>query len=157
MKNKIYWTLKKCQEEASKYKTKIEFLENNKRAYQASYKKGWLNEICSHMEISGDKYNRCIYAYEFSDKSVYIGLTCNLNKRNKQHFSDIKSNNSVVKQHINETGLIPINIQLTDYILYFKASKLEGEYLNEYKISGWTILNKSKTGSLGASNLKRKM
>ena len=94
---KIYWTFEKCREEAIKFNRKIDFLKANKLAYHASYKKGWLDKICTHMEISGDKYNRCIYAYEFEDRCVYIGLTYNLNDRDRQHLSNKKTNNSCVK------------------------------------------------------------
>ncbi len=37
------------------------------------------------MEIIGNKFKRCIYAYEFSDNYVYVGLTLNLDKRNNRH------------------------------------------------------------------------
>jgi predicted GIY-YIG superfamily endonuclease len=147
------WTFENCEERAQKYKRKIDFLKNDRLVYNAAYKKKWLIKICNHMEISGDKFNRCIYSYEFSDKTVYIGLTSNFNIRNIQHFNKSNKNNSVVKQYYNQIGILTVHKQLTDYIDYSDASKLEGEYLNLYKKDGWKILNKSKTGSLGASNL----
>jgi hypothetical protein len=48
-KPKNYWSKEKCEIKAKKYKTKIEFLKNDKTVYDISYKQGWLNEICSHM------------------------------------------------------------------------------------------------------------
>ena len=75
-----YWTYKRCKEEALKYNTKSEYKIKSKSSYNKSLYCGWLDEICLHMKSIGNKYNRCIYAYEFSDNYVYVGLTCNLEK-----------------------------------------------------------------------------
>jgi len=147
------WTIEKCRKIALNYKRKIDFLNGNNKAYDAAYRNKWLGDICNHMEISGDKYNRCIYAYEFPDNSVYIGLTYNLEVRDEQHKADTKSNNSCVLSHIKNRHLLPILVKLSDYINYAEASVLEGTFVNKYKENGWIILNKNITGSLGASNL----
>ena len=92
-----YWTKERCKEEALKYKYKSEFQKKSATAYILCRRNNWLDEFCSHMELLGDLYNRCIYAYEFSDKCVYIGLTFNLKKRDddrKQKGSLINSDNS---------------------------------------------------------------
>lgn len=47
---------------------------------------------------------RCIYACEFCDNYVYIGLTNNIRQRIKQHLRDSKS---CIFKHIEETGLMP--------------------------------------------------
>ncbi len=112
---------------------------------------GWVDEICDHMLFTGDKYNRCIYSYEFSDNHVYVGLTCNLVRRQYDRNSD---KNDAVTKYINESGLSPIRKQLTDYLPVNDAMKLEGEYLNNYLINGWISLNRIKTGGLGGSNFK---
>lgn len=44
-----YWNIERCKIEAHKYKTRFEFQKKSSSAYSASYKKGWLNIICSHM------------------------------------------------------------------------------------------------------------
>jgi hypothetical protein len=52
MEPREYWNNKEnCQKEALKYNTKFEFLKNNKYVYNFSYKRGWLDDICSHMII----------------------------------------------------------------------------------------------------------
>jgi hypothetical protein len=51
------WSKKVCHKESLKYKRKIDFLKGNKLAYNASYKHGWLEEICNHMKI---RY--CVYS-----------------------------------------------------------------------------------------------
>jgi superfamily II DNA or RNA helicase len=45
-----YWTLDRCKEESSKYKTKTEWKKNSVGSYNATYKNSWINECCSHMK-----------------------------------------------------------------------------------------------------------
>ena len=56
MKQKIkpanYWTKENCREDALKCKSRIEFKEKHSGAYNACYKNGWLDELCSHMNIT---------------------------------------------------------------------------------------------------------
>jgi hypothetical protein len=147
-----YWTDKeRCHKEALKYNNRAEFQKNSSSAYNSSKINGWYDEICSHMEYIGSRKMRLIYSYEFSDNSVYVGLTYNLNQRNNVHLKE-KSNSSV-HEHILLTGLIPTLNKLTDYIEVEEARVLEGYYLNTYKEKDWKILNKTKTGSIGGANI----
>ena len=147
-KPKGYWTYEKCKEKALEYKTKYDFYVNNYGAYGRAYRNGWLDDICSHMIIQNNNTKRCIYCYEFEDNSVYIGLTYDIEKRQKnRNISDFDQ----VIIHIKKTGLTPIRKQLTDYIGVNDAIKLEGYYVEKYKNEGWNVLNKSKTGAIGGS------
>ena len=148
-----YWTKDKCAEEALKYKYRSDFEKNSPTAYVKSGKMGWKDEICSHMETNGNKYKRCIYAIEFSDNYVYVGLTKNHEERFKEHLNDI-TNNSIVLRHYNETGILPTIKKLTDYIDVDIASKLEQTKLNDYIENGWNVLNISKCGNVGGNNIK---
>lgn len=47
---KGYWNKEKCQEEALKYMTKMEFFKKSRSAYEYSKKCDFLNEITYHME-----------------------------------------------------------------------------------------------------------
>jgi hypothetical protein len=141
-----YWTYEKCKEKALEYKTRYDFYVNNYGAYNRSHKNGWLDDICSHMIIQNNNTKRCIYCYEFSDNSVYVGLTYDIEKRQKNR--DISDFDQVII-HIKKTGLTPIRKQLTDYIEVNEAIKLEKYYVEKYKNEGWNILNKSKTGAIG--------
>lgn len=145
---KIIWTKEKCMFEALKYETRYQFQLKSKGAYSAAFRNKWLDEICSHMNKTGNWYNRCIYAYEFSDNHVYIGLTYNLNERN---FNRHKNSNDAVTKYVLLTKLKPKLIQLTDYIDVNLASKLEIQYIDEYKNNGWIILNIAKGGTVGNS------
>lgn len=47
IKNRIYWTKEKCQNEALKYKTKSDFRKYSSSAYSISVHRKWLNDINS--------------------------------------------------------------------------------------------------------------
>jgi len=128
LKSKGYWTEEKCQEEALKYNTKTEFAKNSSTAYNKSLEMNYLDKFCSHMIKLGDRKNRCIYAYEFNDNHVYIGLTYNIEKRNKKHTSE---ENSTVYKYINQSRSEYVLVKLTDYIDIDNAIKLEGEYVEK--------------------------
>lgn len=145
----IKWTKEICQTEALKYLSKKEFVINNRNAHDAAWKNGWLDEICSHMEIQGNLYKRLIYAYEFPDKFVYVGLTYNIEERQQNRNGD---KNDPVTKHQKETGLIPIRKILTDFLEVEEASKQEKEYVEKYKTESWNILNRRTAGALGNSH-----
>ncbi len=146
-----YWSLDRCIKESLKYDNRTDFNKNNKSAYMSSYKNGWLDEVCSHMKPKGNIYKRCIYSYEFSDKSVYVGLTYNIEKRQNNRNYDI---NDKVTKYISETKLFPRRLQLTEYVDVEEAVKLEDFYVKKYIKDGWTVLNSSKTGSIGGNIIK---
>lgn len=149
-KPKNYWTFERCKEEALKHKNKTSFSKAKGWSYQTALNNGWLDEICKHMDVIGNYKKRCIYAYEFSDNMVYIGLTFNLNKRHKRRLTDKED---AVYQYININNNYTIK-KLTDYIEIEEAVKYEKIWLNNYLINGWNILNRIKTGSLGGNILK---
>ena len=47
--------------------------------------RGLDDKAFAHMKVLGDRKKRMIYAYEFPDHSVYVGLTFNYDKRDKEH------------------------------------------------------------------------
>lgn len=133
--------------EAKKYPNKREL---RKRAY-------WLltairshklqKQAYEHMDVLGNRRYRMIYAYEFPDHSVYVGLTFDYNKRDKEH--KIQPG-SAVKKYMKRTGLTPVHKSLTGYVPVKDAQRLEGEYVEKYHSNGWKILNIAKTGGAGA-------
>ncbi len=146
-----YWNIiENCRIRALKYQTKKEFVKNSPHVYNIALKNGWLDDICKHMILIGNKYERCIYAYEFSDNYVYVGLTYNLDKRESDRNQDIYD---AVTIHKNKTNLIPIRKQLTNYLPVKEASILEGKYLEKYVSNGWISLNRRKTGGIGGKSL----
>jgi predicted GIY-YIG superfamily endonuclease len=146
-----YWTKERCGEVASLCNSRSEFRLKYISAYNNSWEFGWLDEICTHMNIAGNLRKRLVYSYEFSDNYVYVGITCNMNRRNKQHFEI----GGAVFEHIHESKLLPINKILSDGIVDVEnACELESFWVNKYLIDGWNILNKIKTGGLGGNILK---
>ena len=142
---------------ASSANTKTEFMIKFPGAYQVALRidkinPGFYDRITSHMVPLGSKHKRMVYGYFFPiSNAVYIGLTYNINERNKQHLIidvDEKKQTTVAK-YINETQEKPELVKFTDYIDVQEAQKKEGEYVDSFKKEGYLILNKVKTGGLG--------
>lgn len=144
-----YWTIERIKEEASKYSYKSEFDRGCKTAYDKACRLGIINEL--GFKPLGNKYNRCIYAVEFNDNHVYVGLTFNFNKRIQDHFNKITSKSSVREYHLANKEVNYKTIQLTDYINKTLAAYKEGEFVDNYRNSGWIIINKVRTGGLGGN------
>jgi len=153
-KPRNYWTKERCQEVALRYEHKVDYKKNDGGSYCAALKRGYIDEICSHMKPLNNAYLRCIYSIEFHESnSVYIGLTYSMELRQakrKNRASD------TVTMYIRETNHTPVYKQLTDYVKVDEAVKLEEEYLQYYKKNGWNILNRAKTGGLGCSDRKHR-
>jgi hypothetical protein len=148
-----YWTKERCREEALKYSDKQVFTENNSSCISIIYKKGWAEELLSHIENKSNKCERIVYSYEFKDNCVYIGLTYNDKKRTDNHLK--YDERSPVFKHIQKTGLIPTKKYITQSPVDENTAQIiESKTELEYKLNGWTILNTAKTGSLGGNKIK---
>lgn len=144
-------TKEECRKEALKYETKKEFNEKSPSVSRYAYTNGWLDEICSHMKPLGSLSKRANYTYEFSDNSFYAGITDNLDYRHEQHMdlSDKHRDTSVTK-HIRKTGLTPKYTVVNSYIDVEKSVEIESFLVETAIKNGKNILNKNKTGGLGA-------
>jgi len=144
----VKWNSKEaCHNEALKYSTRSEFQNGCASAYTYALKHGFLDEICKHMEVVGNLQKRCIYAFEFEDNYVYVGLTCNMRRREHSHLTEKKSS---VFRHIESTGLTPQLIIVHDYTSKDVAGVIEDETIEIYRMNGWHLLNRAKAGALGA-------
>lgn len=148
-----YWNnFERVHEQALKYKDRATFQKKSSSAYNVAGKMGWKDLVCSHMTRLGTKHDRMVYAYEFSDNNVYIGLTFNINKRQQAHLGgDV---NSSVFKHMAGTGLIPVLVRITDYVQLEDAVSMEQQTVNLYTSNEWNILNKVKTGGIGGTTKK---
>lgn len=146
-----YWNATTCAIEALKYDTRKEFCEKCNGGYQEAQKLGILDEICRFMTTIGNRYNRCIYCHEFSDNHVYVGLTYNIEQRERLRDIDV---NDPVKIHREKTNLRSIFKQLTDFIDVDEASDLEKKYIKKYEDEGWILLNRNKGGGIGNASWK---
>lgn len=144
------WTLEKLKASAAKYKTRQAWMLGDSGAYSTAHKRGVLDECCAHMERIGNRNNRAIYAFEFEDNSVYVGLTHDVAKRERQHL--FKPTSKVMAAKL-ATGIPYVFRVLTDYLSVDEAAHLEGEVLASYQAKGWISLNSSATGSLGTNEV----
>ena len=145
--NPLKYTDEELIAEAKKYGTKLEMRRVCHHIYARIKDRGLDDKAFAHMKVLGDRKKRMIYAYEFPDHSVYVGLTFNYDKRDKEHKA---KENSAVRRHIKQTGLTPIHKPLTDYLPVKDAQRKEGEYVDYYRRLGWTILNVKQTGGVGS-------
>lgn len=146
-----FWDFDQCQEEALKYKTKVHFKTKNSSAYSICQRNGWIPLVCNHMEAVGNQYKRLVYAYEFPNNVVYVGLTCNQERRHLQH-AQVKT--SPVYKYSRKSKLKPVYKSISKkYVTAEKAQQLEYKTINKYKNNGWRILNRAKAGALGWSKI----
>lgn len=47
--NRFYWTKERCLERALRYVHRVDFKNGDGSAYSTAVRRGWLDEICSHM------------------------------------------------------------------------------------------------------------
>jgi hypothetical protein len=147
-KNKF--TAEEIFEMVKDFKTKKEIREFYPSLRKIAKRMGIWDEICKNLNPVGSIYNRLVYAYEFNDNSVYVGLTYNEDIRDKIHMGEYNGFYSAVYDHIKKTNLIPNKKIISDgYIDYIKAANLEISTINDYRKNGWSILNKVKGGGLG--------
>lgn len=144
---RTYYSIEECAEEAKKYTTKTEFIKKAPLHYSHAIRKGFLNKICNHMEKQGSPLKRAVYVFEFADNYAYIGLTSNLNRREKEHLTN---HSSAVFRHIQESKCSYMFKCLTDYLSKEEAAEIEIDTIIEYAKNGWCILNKKSGGDLGS-------
>lgn len=148
IRNKPIWTKEDVIKIANKYKTLKDFYTNDKTAYYVAVRHGWIDELTKNMIRIGNIYKRAVYAWEFPDKSVYVGLTLNLDRRQSEHLTSNEL--SPVNKHIKKTNLVPeLKIISDKYINADDAINLENCTVEKYRNEGWNILNTAKTGGLG--------
>ena len=147
-KKDLKWNINKIRLIAKKYKTKKDFRENAYNAYIAARKLNCLQDVSSHMKPSGNRFDRMLYAFEFPDNSVYIGLTYNYESRYANHMK--KSKNIIKKTH----ALGHTFIMFNELYSWDIVGKKESLLIEKYRNKGWKILNKAKGGSLGGTTTK---
>ena len=139
-----------CLKAAIKCSSRSEFEKKYSGEYAKAMRMGWLDEVCAHMKVVGNRYKRCIYAYLFEGqglKHVYVGLTGNLTKRDKEHRT--RKHSSVYKFALLHEIDIPPVLQETEYLPKEEAAQKEGEVLQYYLSKGYAPINRTKTGGLG--------
>jgi len=133
-------------QEAQKYRERHEWKKKSGWSYQHvhSHRRHLLPQCTAHMAAAinpfSDGYQ--VYAYEFEDKSAYVGITCAPHKRRQQH----QERGTVAEKR----KTTPSNLlEVASGLPANQAAKKEEETIQHYKSNGWTLLNKEKGGSLG--------
>lgn len=129
---------------ASRYETRWEFQQRDRGAYLAAYSRGILDEICQHMRVDGSRKKRCIYEIVDHARCVaYIGLTYNIQARRAGHATN--------KKIVETFGYDFEMTQITDFLTVEDAIVAEANFIEAYRLKGYTILNKTKAGALGGN------
>lgn len=152
----IKWTFEKCEEEAKKYNTKFDFTTKSHAAYIASWRNGWLSEFTwlkrKAYKADKDKKNYYVYSYELKEiNKVYVGITNNLKRRDRQHRFGNKSRKkteySKLYLTVKENNItLPQQIILYEELTPSDAQIKEHECIEKYKANGWGVINIAKTG-----------
>jgi len=156
-----------------RYKTKRDFLKNEPNIYRAAYNRDLLFKItqdCKYKPL-GNLYNRMLYMYVWNSgdvKAVYFGLTCDEDRRFREHTSEYnemdevetspgcKVGSSSVNKFIQQYGKYDNYYQLTDgYIKAEIAALLEMCAIAHFREdSEWKgnviVVNRTKGGELGS-------
>src|SRR5574343_1586628 len=140
------WTTELAMREAHKYQTRKDWKINSNGSYQWMHKNHpeLLDQCTAHMAPPIDLCSNiyCVYAFEFSDKSVYVGLTSNEAKRKFNHLrigpvfeksKDVASTYRVIASDLNVKT----------------AAALEASTLAEYRNSNWIVMNSAAPGGIG--------
>ena len=159
-----YWNIKENNEKAAgECRNRKEFSKKHSVAYNIAKENGWITEYDEKYFSSDIKYYgfddpiHFVYAYEFSDSSVYVGRTMDLKRRDLCHRNKTQ-NDSVYKFSIEHNLVIPDVKILESGLTATESQELEDKWKNNYETNGWNLINKAKTGlntgSLGASPRK---
>lgn len=133
---------------AKRYETIIEWMEGNSGEYQhvMKHRRHLRKECTSDMTLLAGIYQ--VYAYEFSDKSAYIGLTCNPKKRHEAHCA----NGPVFRKR--SSGISFEFKILREGLNSKEACNAEIALIEEYSLNGWEMLNSHSGGGLGTIQIK---
>ena len=155
-----YWSNENLQLEVDKYKTRYEFRKNNYSAHSQATRHNLLDELFKNHINNGysDKEewkedNYVIYAYKLEKfNKAYIGLTHNIERRDKEHLFNEKTE---LSKFCKENNLsLPKYKILEENLTSTEAQKQEKYWVDYYKYNGWEMFNISKTGGLGFIKIK---
>ena len=142
-----------CKKIAEKYNTLYDFYTNDKRNYYKAANKGWINDFTwlEKGKLWEDKI-RLVYVYELSDGSAYVGLTNNIEHRDKTHRGIInKGSKSSLREYSikNNIEILTPKI-LENNLTILEAQSAEKKWIYRYTKNGWHLINKTNGGEIGA-------
>jgi len=152
-----YWTTNLLQIEVNKYETRMDFKNNNYPAYISTCHKKLIDDLfknhvnCGYLDKEEWKENSyVIYVYELSEyKKAYVGLTNNVDRRDREHLFDEKEKLSIFCRE-NDISYPKYKI-LEKNLTSTEAQSQEKFWVEYYKNEGWDMFNVIKPGALGGS------
>ena len=73
--------------DVAKSVNKVDFRNKFPISYKAARENGWYDEVTTPLVKVVDDRTRIIYAYEFPDNTVYVGLTVTEKRRKSNHLN----------------------------------------------------------------------
>ena len=145
------WTKKSALKSAKKYKHIGDWNTKEGSAYHYVLNNGFIDEATKHMTPLGNQYKRCLYSITVKGtKKIYIGLTGNVDRRQRDHFKT-KRFVELSKKYGKSSIVFK---QLTKYILVKDAINLEIKLEHDFKKKGYDVLNKVRPGGIGGTTIK---
>jgi len=131
---------------AKLWKTRGEWKRNDSKRYQAAILRGLLERCCAHMQRAANPYagDYIIYAYEFTDKHAYVGLTFLPGQRKATHRL-----RGPVAEHTLVCPEFSYKVLQSGLTSPEAAAEAEQRHVDRYKSDGWTMLNINKAGGIG--------
>jgi predicted GIY-YIG superfamily endonuclease len=144
-----YWNKARCRQEAAKFSKRSEFQRGAPAAYDAAYSKGWLDDICGHMKVGGNRHLRAVYILRASGtRMVYIGLSFAPKIRYRAHCRARKLGPARIVR-----GPHTFKV-LTRFLPVEAAQAMERALIARFAESGWDVLNLRPGGEPGGGVLK---
>ena len=135
--------------ESKKYHTKKEYRNHSPNMYAIANRRGLLPTFTWLVSEPPFHERYVVYRYFFAaQETVYVGLSCNPQKRDVQHRISRGKKTSCVFKFAKRVGLeIPKMEILESGISQSEARSKEHEYVNKFKDIGYEVLNTGKTGA----------
>lgn len=147
------WTEESVKNASKTCKTFTEFREKYPAAYEKAKENNWLSNYTwlKKLEYNESETNWLVYVYILGEKYVYVGLTVDIKRRDKEHCT--RKNDSLYKFCINNNiELKPGNYTiLKENLTAEEARIIEDDKIKYYESLGYIIINTGKTGSKSGS------
>lgn len=155
MKHRHHWTDEELIIVAKCYQHKGDWKRSSNSLHSAAYQSA-LNRpevfvrATAHMtpKVSPYSGSYIIYAYEFTDHSVYVGLTFLEKVRHVQHMV-----RGPVFRHMQVCPTYEYKIVEKNLVSPAEVAAAEGRWIEHYASKGWTMLNTVRAGGLGTVNI----
>jgi hypothetical protein len=147
---------------AKKYTDLYDLYLNHKKIFYNARKNGWIKDYIWLKNNNEKKIrNSFVYAYEFSDHSVYVGLTNSLLRRDRQHRERKYHSNGkpmydgVLDYSEKHNIVIPEVKILSKHLTKDESGDEEIKWIKMYKDNGWNLINKNNGGATGSGIINK--